>query len=146
MQSIRRLSFLHTFCKTFYVQHSSSCISTHTLKTGHMFIWTYLFGIVHTTTSYNIYYSSWNTLYIFPAAARGSYLHNVCTSSGAHVASCSVDMYRKPCSSERKGRVVKMITHNISYQFKKEWSYTSIAHVPSRLAQGQLSVYVLLHL
>ena len=30
-----------------------------------LFIWTYLLGIVHTTTSENIYYSSWNTLYIY---------------------------------------------------------------------------------
>ena len=29
-----------------------------------MLIWTYLLGIVHTTASQNIYYSSWNTLFI----------------------------------------------------------------------------------
>ena len=28
MQSIRHLSFLHTFCKAFYAWHSNSCIST----------------------------------------------------------------------------------------------------------------------
>ena len=36
----------------------------HPLKIWHLFIWTYVHGIVHTTTSWNIYYSSWNTLYI----------------------------------------------------------------------------------
>jgi hypothetical protein len=41
-----------------------TAVSPHPLKIEHMFIWTYLLGIVHTTTSYNIYYSSWNTLYI----------------------------------------------------------------------------------
>ena len=33
-------------------------VSPHPLKIGHMFIRTYLLGIVHTTTSENIYYSS----------------------------------------------------------------------------------------
>jgi hypothetical protein len=41
-----------------------TAISSHPLKIGHMFIWTYLLWIVHTTTSWNIYYSFWNTLYI----------------------------------------------------------------------------------
>ena len=41
-----------------------TAVSSHPLKFGHMFIWTYLFGIVHTTTSKNIYCSSWNNLYI----------------------------------------------------------------------------------
>jgi len=55
-------------------------------------------------------------LYVFTAAARGSFLQNICTNSGAHVISCSVDTYRELFSRERKGRGVKMITHNISYQ------------------------------
>jgi len=28
-----------------------TAVSPHSLKTGHMFIWTYFLGIVHTTTS-----------------------------------------------------------------------------------------------
>jgi len=42
-----------------------TAVSPHQLKIGHVFIWTYLLGIVHTTTSFNIYYSSWNILYIY---------------------------------------------------------------------------------
>jgi hypothetical protein len=36
-----------------------TAVSSHPLKIGHMFIWTYWLGIVHTTTS------SWNTMYIY---------------------------------------------------------------------------------
>jgi hypothetical protein len=39
-------------------------VSSHPLKIGHMFIWTYLLRIVHIATPWNIYYTSWNTLYI----------------------------------------------------------------------------------
>jgi hypothetical protein len=38
-------------------------LSPHPLTIGHMFIWTFLLRIIDTTTSNNIYYSSWNTLY-----------------------------------------------------------------------------------
>ena len=56
---------------TLYIAYNSICkrqlqtvVSSHPLKIGHMFIWTYLLGIVHATTPYNIYCYSWNTLYI----------------------------------------------------------------------------------
>jgi hypothetical protein len=39
-----------------------TAVSSHLLKIGNVFIWNYLLGIIHTTTSQNIYYSSWNTL------------------------------------------------------------------------------------
>jgi len=54
-----------------------TAVSPHPLKIGHMFIWTYLLGRVHTATSYNIYYSSWNTLY-------------VCIHTKTHILTCIV--------------------------------------------------------
>ena len=62
MQSIRNLSFLHTFCRVF-MRNIKTAVSPHQLKFGHIFIWTSLLGMVHSTTPFNIYYSSWNTLY-----------------------------------------------------------------------------------
>ena len=50
MQSIWHLSFLHTFCKAF-MRNIQISLSPHPLKIGHMIIWAYLLGIVHTTTS-----------------------------------------------------------------------------------------------
>jgi hypothetical protein len=52
-----------------YTSHRSStrqfqtAVSSHPLTIGHMFIWTFLLRIIDNTTSQNIYYSSWNTLY-----------------------------------------------------------------------------------
>ena len=63
MQSISHLSFLHTFCRAF-LRRIQAALSAHPLKIGHMFIWTYLLGTVHTTNSWCVYYFSWNTLYI----------------------------------------------------------------------------------
>ena len=34
-----------------FMRNIQTAVSPHPLKTGHMFIWTYLLGIVHTTTS-----------------------------------------------------------------------------------------------
>jgi hypothetical protein len=42
----------------------TNILISHPLKIGRMFISTYLLGIVHTSSSQNIYYFSWNTLYI----------------------------------------------------------------------------------
>jgi hypothetical protein len=47
-----------------FMRKIQTAVSPHPLKIGHIFKWAYLLGIVHTTTSWNIYYSSWNTLYI----------------------------------------------------------------------------------
>ena len=47
-----------------FMRNIQTAVSPHPLKIGHMFIWTYLLGKVHTTTSKNIYYSSWSTLCI----------------------------------------------------------------------------------
>jgi len=47
------------------MRNIQTAVSPHPLKIGHMFIWTYLRRIVHTTNSKNIYYSSWNTLYMY---------------------------------------------------------------------------------
>jgi len=33
------------------MRNIQTAVSSHALKTGHIFIWTYLLGIVHTTTS-----------------------------------------------------------------------------------------------
>jgi hypothetical protein len=49
-----------------------TALSLHPLKIGHIFIWTYLLETVHTTTSQNIYYFSWNTPYISPFRNLGS--------------------------------------------------------------------------
>jgi len=49
MQSISRLSFI-PFVRLF-TRNIQTALSPHPLKTGHMFTWTYLLGIVHTTTS-----------------------------------------------------------------------------------------------
>jgi hypothetical protein len=46
------------------VRNIQTAESPHPLKIGHMFIWTYLLGIVHTNTSQNIYYPFWNNLYV----------------------------------------------------------------------------------
>jgi len=46
------------------MRNIQTAVSPNTLKIGHMLIWSYLLGIVNTTTSYSIYYSSWNTLYL----------------------------------------------------------------------------------
>jgi hypothetical protein len=40
-----------------------TAVFSHPLTNGHMFIWTFLLRIIDNTTSQNIYYSSWNTLY-----------------------------------------------------------------------------------
>ena len=45
MQSIRHLSFLHTFVRLF-TRNIQTAVSPHTLKNGHMFIWTNLLGII----------------------------------------------------------------------------------------------------
>jgi hypothetical protein len=45
------------------MRNIQTAASPHPLQIGQMFIWTYLLGIVHTTTSQNICYSSWNTPY-----------------------------------------------------------------------------------
>ena len=42
------LSFI-TFVRLF-MRNIQTAVSPHPLKNGHMFIWTYLLGIVHTTT------------------------------------------------------------------------------------------------
>jgi hypothetical protein len=34
-----------------FMRNIQTAVSSHPLKIGHMFIWTYLLGIVHTTTS-----------------------------------------------------------------------------------------------
>ena len=47
-----------------FMRNNQRAVSPHSFKTGHMFMWTYLLGTVHPTTSQNIYNSSWNTLYI----------------------------------------------------------------------------------
>jgi len=47
------------------MRNIQTAVSSHQLKIGHMFIWTYLLGTVHTATSQNIHYSSWNTLCIY---------------------------------------------------------------------------------
>jgi hypothetical protein len=46
------------------MRNIQTAVYPHPLKTGHVFLGTYLLGIVHTTTSGNIY-SKWNTLYIY---------------------------------------------------------------------------------
>jgi len=58
------------------MRNIQTAVSSHPLKIGHMFIWTYLLGIVHTTTSKNIYYSSWNTLYNVINVQQREYTHN----------------------------------------------------------------------
>jgi len=47
-----------------------TAVPPHPLKIGHMFIWTYLLVIAHTTTFWNIYYSFWNTLCVLPEDGR----------------------------------------------------------------------------
>ena len=47
-----------------YMRNIQTAVSSHPLQTGHMYIWTDLLGIVHTTISPNICCSSWNTLYV----------------------------------------------------------------------------------
>jgi len=47
-----------------FMRNIRTAVSPHQLKIVHTFIWTYLLGIIHTNTSKNISYSSWNTLYI----------------------------------------------------------------------------------
>jgi len=61
-QYIICLSFI-PFVRLF-MRNIQTAVSPHPLKIGHMFIWTYSLRIVYTTTSENIFYSSWNTLYI----------------------------------------------------------------------------------
>jgi len=46
------------------MRNIQTAVSAHPLEIGHIFIRTYLLGIVHSTISYNIYCSSWNTLYM----------------------------------------------------------------------------------
>ena len=58
-----RFSSIPTDKNRICTRQFQTAVSSHPLKIGHMFIWTYLLGIVHTVTSLNIYYSSWNTLY-----------------------------------------------------------------------------------
>jgi len=45
MQSISHLSFLHTFLRLF-MRNIQTAVSSHPLKIGHMFIWTYSLGIL----------------------------------------------------------------------------------------------------
>jgi hypothetical protein len=58
------------FTFSLYTSHRSStrqfqtAVSQHPLTIGHMYVWTFLLRIIDNTTSQNIYYSSWNTLYI----------------------------------------------------------------------------------
>jgi hypothetical protein len=61
MQSISHLSFLNIF-KAF-MRNIQTAVFPHPLKNEHMFIWTYVLGIVH-TISQNIHYFSWNILYM----------------------------------------------------------------------------------
>jgi hypothetical protein len=46
------------------MRNIQTAVSPRLLKTGHMFLWIYLLGMAHTIFFYNIYYSSWNILYI----------------------------------------------------------------------------------
>ena len=69
------------------MRNIQTAVSPHPVNIRHMFIWTHLLGIVHTTTSKNIYYSSLNTLYTYtisPVAARSKAL--VCVRSFAGIA------------------------------------------------------------
>ena len=55
------LPFVH-FVRIF-MRNIQTTVSPHPLKIGHMFIWTYLLGIVNISTSSSIHNSFWNNLY-----------------------------------------------------------------------------------